>query len=362
MTSRPALAQPHDQLGDQGGVLGRALHQRQRVLRAVDVDPQSDHAGVLAEVHPVDHERHQIQLRQIRGQQLRPARSRSGRRTAATPPSWRWRSRPARCAPRPAPARPRSGGSRARRASGPAPSAQDLGVGEQLVGGHGQLAGAVGRAHPRPGHRDPAPAQAHRPGAVAVAGRGPLRVVAALGPARRGHVRFHDRRHHLQPGPDREGQQALAHLTGQLGQRHAHRVRHGGLARVDLLVLVVLAHGGPLPRGVLGGSPEYLPHGRTQVGDRHLKFHESRDNLRGHHDASIAQYPGTSVDDRSAIWSTVMPVNSINPTASFTPSGTPAIWSSGTRSTPRPERQWPLRLKQSDGMSHDTSPQAVALG
>jgi hypothetical protein len=26
---------------------------------------------VLTEVHPIDHERHQIQLRQVRGQQLR---------------------------------------------------------------------------------------------------------------------------------------------------------------------------------------------------------------------------------------------------------------------------------------------------
>jgi hypothetical protein len=106
--------------------------------------------------------------------------------------------------------------------------------------------------------------------------------MAALGPAHRGHVRFHDRGHHLQAGPDRQGQQALAHLAGQLGQlgqRHAHRVGHGGLARVDLAVLVVLAHGGPLSRGVLGGSPEYLPHGRAQAGDRHLKFHESRDDL-----------------------------------------------------------------------------------
>jgi hypothetical protein len=32
-----------------------------------------------------------------------------------------------------------------------------------------------------------------------------------------------------------------------------------------------------LPRGVLGGSPEYLPHGRTQAGDRRLNFHESRE-------------------------------------------------------------------------------------
>jgi hypothetical protein len=35
----------------------------------------------------------------------------------------------------------------------------------------------------------------------------------------------------------------------------------------------------PFPCGVLGGSPEYLPHGRTQAGDRHLKFYETRDNL-----------------------------------------------------------------------------------
>jgi hypothetical protein len=39
--------------------------------------------------------------------------------------------------------------------------------------------------------------------------------------------------------------------------------------------------GGPLPRGVLGGSPEYLPHGRTQAGDRRLKIHEHWDNLGG---------------------------------------------------------------------------------
>jgi hypothetical protein len=32
--------------------------------------------------------------------------------------------------------------------------------------------------------------------------------------------------------------------------------------------------------GVLGGSPEDLPPGRTQVRDRHLKSHEDRDNLR----------------------------------------------------------------------------------
>jgi hypothetical protein len=41
------------------------------VLDAVDVDPQRDDAGVLTEVHSVDHERHQLQRSEIRGEQLR---------------------------------------------------------------------------------------------------------------------------------------------------------------------------------------------------------------------------------------------------------------------------------------------------
>jgi hypothetical protein len=57
-----AVAQPGDQVSDQGGVLGRALLHRQRVLRAVDADAQRHHAGVLAEVHAVDHERDQVQV------------------------------------------------------------------------------------------------------------------------------------------------------------------------------------------------------------------------------------------------------------------------------------------------------------
>jgi hypothetical protein len=104
-------------------------------------------------------------------------------------------------------------------------------------------------------------------------------VVATLRPAHRGHVGLHHRGHHLQPGAHGQGQQPLLHFAGQLGQRHADPLGHDGRARFAVGLLVVLLHGGPLPRGVLGGSPEYLPQGRTQVGDRHLNFHESRDNL-----------------------------------------------------------------------------------
>jgi hypothetical protein len=52
-----ALTQPSDQVGDHGGVLGRALLYPERVLGPVDADAQRHDAGVLAEVHPVDHER-----------------------------------------------------------------------------------------------------------------------------------------------------------------------------------------------------------------------------------------------------------------------------------------------------------------
>jgi len=47
---------------DYRGVLGGSLGQPKRVLGAVDADAQRDHAQVLAEVHPIDHQRDQVQL------------------------------------------------------------------------------------------------------------------------------------------------------------------------------------------------------------------------------------------------------------------------------------------------------------
>ena len=64
------LTQVDQQAGDQGRVLGRALHQRQRVLDPVDADTQRHDTARLGEVHPVDHQRHQIQPGQILRQQL----------------------------------------------------------------------------------------------------------------------------------------------------------------------------------------------------------------------------------------------------------------------------------------------------
>ena len=97
--------------------------------------------------------------------------------------------------------------------------------------------------------------------------------------ARRGDVVLHHRRQHLHPGPDRQGQQPLAQLAGQLGQRHAHPLRHGraGSSRSR-------CSGSSCARRSPSSWCSWrftrcLPRGGLQAGDRHLKFHEFRDNL-----------------------------------------------------------------------------------
>jgi hypothetical protein len=44
----------------------------------------------------------------------------------------------------------------------------------------------------------------------------------------------------LESGADCPCQQPFLHLAGQLSQRHAHRLGHGGLIRDDFFVLVGL--------------------------------------------------------------------------------------------------------------------------
>jgi len=82
-----AIAQPGQQIGDHRGVLRRTLSQPERVLGAVDADPQRHHAQVLAEVHAVDHQRDKIQLTQRRGEQLGKRRLGRGDE-AARHPGW----------------------------------------------------------------------------------------------------------------------------------------------------------------------------------------------------------------------------------------------------------------------------------
>ena len=244
---------------------------------AVGVDAQRDHAAVLGEVHPVDHQRHQVQPGQVRAQQL----GQCGLGGLDEAPRHR------------GPRRRRRGGRHllpdgfepdrvaAGREAGEHPlerhPAHHLGAGERLVGRHRHLAGAIHRAHPRAPHGYPASAQAGRAGLVTMAYRAAVGVVAALRAADRSDVVLHQRLHDLQPSADRYSQQALVGRRGDLCERDLHvlvLVGRGALGPAGV-VLPTLAHGGPF----LGLRTRVPTPRQVSGGDRHLNFYGYRDNL-----------------------------------------------------------------------------------
>jgi hypothetical protein len=110
--------------------------------------------------------------------------------------------------------------------------------------------------------------------------RDPVGVVLALGSAHRSHISVHHRRHHLQPGAHGHRQQALANIGDDFTNRHRHRLRHHQRLHGSIDRLVVLFHSGPLSFSRVDlAVAQHLAHGRHQAGDRHLKFHDVRDNL-----------------------------------------------------------------------------------
>ena len=140
--------------------------------------PEGDHAGVLAEVHPVDHQRHQVQPGQVRGQQL--GQRGLGRRDE--PPRHRRARRGRRGllgagADRLQPDRVAAG-----RQPGQHPlqrhPPQHLGVGEQLVGRppaapRSRRPRASAAARPAPGARPGSPTRRRgRAGSRSARGRG----------------------------------------------------------------------------------------------------------------------------------------------------------------------------------------------
>jgi len=110
--------------------------------------------------------------------------------------------------------------------------------------------------------------------------RGPLREVAALGADQPGNVLGEHGLKHLQAGPDRQSEQALAGGAGQLSDRDGHLL---GQVTQDLVggggVVGILRHGGPLLVECLGGCPTPTTR-QASGGDRHLNFYGNRDNLR----------------------------------------------------------------------------------
>jgi hypothetical protein len=274
-----ALSQPDQHVGDHIGVLGGALGQGERDLGAVDGDAQGDYAGVLGHADAVDQQRHQLQAGQVGGEQLgqgmlgpghEPPRDRrlggprsGGRNSGAD------RFQPGRVA-----ATGQLGEHPLQRQL-----AQQLGRGERLVGRHRHLAGAVSRTDPRPTYPHPPATEGHLAGLGAVADRGAVGVVAALGADQPGDVLLEHGLEHLQASPHGQGEQALAGGAGQLGNRERHllgQLEPGAVGGSG--VVGILRHGGPLLVERLGGCPTPTT-GQVSGGDRHLNFYGNRDNL-----------------------------------------------------------------------------------
>jgi hypothetical protein len=112
---------------------------------------------------------------------------------------------------------------------------QQLGPSEPLPGRQGQLGGAVGAADPRPVDPHAAAAEGDPAGLGAVANRGPVRVVAALGADQPLDVSVQQAAQHPKAGPNGQGEQAFAGGAGQLAQRDRDPFGHHHLPCSDQL-------------------------------------------------------------------------------------------------------------------------------
>ena len=103
--------------------------------------------------------------------------------------------------------------------------------------------------------------------------------MTALRRGQRGHVGLHQCLHHLQRGAHGQREQALLHVLGDLGHRHADPFRDRGHGRVRGLVLATLLHGGPLAVGVSWRTLDTYHTAGLERGTATSNFHDARDKL-----------------------------------------------------------------------------------
>jgi hypothetical protein len=147
-----------------------------------------------------------------------------------------------------------------------------------------QRPGPATAAAARPGRQEDArglPRRLRPRGRGGLDRAGPRAGLLSFRAGQRAYVGLHQRLHHLQAGAHGQRQQALAHRAGDRGHRHAYPLRHdepspAGVSILSFWYFLVTA----VPcQWCLGGRP--TPTSRpVRAGDRHLNFHETRDNLQ----------------------------------------------------------------------------------
>ena len=248
------------------------------MLLAGDIDPQRHDADVVGEVDAVDHEGDEVELVETRRQQL-GERVLGGLHEAA-------RDRGAGLALRAllhlGPDRFEADAVAAGRQLGEhllhGEAPEHLGRGEVLVRGDLQLSGPIGRAHPGPADRHLAPAEGDRAVLVAVADGLAVLVVAALRPAERGELSSMIASMTWSPAPTARASRPSRSSPARLAIATATVSGTGIAAAADEVWQLFFTVVVPLLR-MTWRSPEHLPAGRRQAGDRHLKIHDERDNL-----------------------------------------------------------------------------------
>jgi hypothetical protein len=94
-----------------------------------------------------------------------------------------------------------------------------------------------------------------------------------------------------------------AELQLRIGAHRSVRTRSVTSAGDSLTMITATLPSSALLGVLLGGSPEYLPHGTTQAGGRHLKLHETRT-------ASPIGWSGHSSRIRAAVLGLLVPASS----------------------------------------------------
>jgi hypothetical protein len=219
----PALDQVREQGRGDGGVLGRAIPRPERVLDAVGVDPERDHAAAALELDPVEHQRRQPQVVERAAHQLDQVLARAGDELAA---DRRLARRPGALVDLLADrlAHPRIA---ARAHAGQHPLehhiAEPVTRGEVRIRPQLDLSLAVGAARPRPADRHPAATERDLASLVAMAHRGAVGDVPALRADDRVDLGLHQLVQHPEPDPDAQRQQPFLRGAGELAQRLMHR-------------------------------------------------------------------------------------------------------------------------------------------